>query len=96
VAHLEDQYGGDPCAGYEGYQDPNAGYAAPQVYYTMAWHGTDHEVGFLLILCNGLMHVTSISTKDDNLPSARRHGVFGYPKQNATVSVYIYIGSVLK
>jgi hypothetical protein len=32
------------------------------------------------------------STQDDSLPSARRHGVFGYPKQSASVSV----GSVLK
>jgi hypothetical protein len=32
------------------------------------------------------------STEDDSLPAARRHGVFGYPKQSATVSV----GSVLK
>jgi hypothetical protein len=29
---------------------------------------------------------------EDSLPSARRHNVFGYPKQRATVSV----GSVLK
>jgi hypothetical protein len=32
------------------------------------------------------------STEDDSLPAARRHGVFGYPKQSATVTV----GSVLK
>jgi hypothetical protein len=32
------------------------------------------------------------STEDDSLPSAERHGVYGYPKQSATVSV----GSVWK
>jgi hypothetical protein len=32
------------------------------------------------------------STEDESLPLARRHGVFGYPKQSATVSV----GSVWK
>jgi hypothetical protein len=41
------------------------------------------------------LHVTYvlfIYCKNDSLPAARRHGVFGYPKQSATVS----IGSVLK
>jgi hypothetical protein len=28
-----------------------------------------------------------LSTEDDSLPSAQRHGVFGYPKQSARVSV---------
>jgi hypothetical protein len=31
------------------------------------------------------------STEVDSLPSARRHGVFGYPKQSATVSVYFVL-----